>query len=162
MKYFVRILNRISILERNAGAFFMLGVVIVMSANVVYRAFGGIIPGTFDLVELLIIPAIGFALVTVELQRRHIAVDMVTTHLPKKLQSWMGISVTLIGLLYWAAICWASWKMLLKKMVTGEHTQLLQVSVIPFRVIWVFALAWVCVMIILNLSKMFKEVGGKK
>jgi len=87
---------------------------------------------------------------------------MVTTHLPKKLQSWMGISVTLIGLLYWAAICWASWKMLLKKMVTGEHTQLLQVSVIPFRVIWVFALAWVCVMIILNLSKMFKEVGGKK
>jgi TRAP-type C4-dicarboxylate transport system permease small subunit len=162
MKYFVRILNYISIIERNVGAFFMLGVVIIMCANVVYRGFGGIIAGTFDLVELLIIPAIGFALVTVELQRRHIVVDMVTTRLPKKLQSWMVIFVTFIGLLYWAAICWASWKMLLKKMVTGEHTQLLQVSVIPFRIIWVFALAWVCVMVILNLSKMVKELGGKK
>jgi TRAP-type C4-dicarboxylate transport system permease small subunit len=162
MKYFVRILKRISFLERNVGAFFMVSVVAIMCANVAYRAFGGIIPGTFDLVELLIVPAIGFALVTVELQRRHIVVDMVTTHLPKKLQSWMGISVTLIGLLYWAAICWASWKMLLKKMVTGEHTQLLQVSVIPFRIIWVFALGWVCVMVILNLSKMVKEIGGKK
>jgi TRAP-type C4-dicarboxylate transport system permease small subunit len=162
MKWFVRILNRISVLERNVGAFFMISVVIVMCANVAYRAIGGIIAGTFDLVELLIVPAIGFALVTVELQRRHIVVDMVTIHLPKKLQSWMGISVTVIGLLYWAAICWASWKMLLKKMATGEHTQLLQVSVIPFRVIWVFALAWVCVMVILNLSKMVKELGGKK
>jgi TRAP-type C4-dicarboxylate transport system permease small subunit len=162
MKYFVQILKRISVVERNVGAFFMVGVVIIMCANVAYRAFGGIIPGTFDLVELLIVPAIGFALVTVELQRRHIVVDMVTTHLPKKLQSWMGISVAVIGLLYWAAICWASWKMMLKKMATGEHTQLLQVSVIPFRIIWVFALAWICVMIILNLSKMLKEIGGKK
>jgi TRAP-type C4-dicarboxylate transport system permease small subunit len=162
MKYFVQILKRISVVERNVGAFFMVSVVAIMCANVAYRAIGGIIPGTFDLVELLIVPAIGFALVTVELQRRHVVVDMVTIHLPKKLQSWLGISVTLIGLAYWAAICWASWKMLLKKMATGEHTQLLQVSVIPFRIIWVFALGWVCVMVILNLSKIVKEIGGKK
>ena len=74
--------NGVCVLGRNIGAAFLLGVVTIMCANVAYRAIGGIIPGTFDLVELLIIPAIGFALVTVEYQRRHTVVDMVTTHLP--------------------------------------------------------------------------------
>jgi TRAP-type C4-dicarboxylate transport system permease small subunit len=111
---------------------------------------------------LLIIPAVGFALVTVEHQRRHVVVDLVTSHLPKKLQSWAGISVTLIGLFYWAAIGWASWTMLLKKMSTGEHTQLLQISVTPFRAVWVFALVWVSVVIIMNLSIMLKEREEKK
>ncbi len=97
-----------------------------MCANVAYRAIGGIIPGTFDLVELLIIPAIGFALVTVEYQRRHTVVDMITTHLPAGVRSWLEIVVSIISLFYWAALCWAGWKMLLRKMATGETTQLLQ------------------------------------
>jgi hypothetical protein len=49
--------------------------------------------------------------------------------------------------------------MLLKKMATGEHTQLLQVSVIPFRIIWIFALVWLCGVIVLNIGKLFKEIG---
>jgi TRAP-type C4-dicarboxylate transport system permease small subunit len=162
MKRFLRFVENISIIERNAGAFFLISVVVIMCANVVYRAIGGIIPGSFDLVEVLMVPAIGFALVTVELKRRHTVVDMVTAHLPKNLQSWLAISVTVIGLLYWAAICWASWKMLLRKMATGEETQLLKVSVIPFRAIWVFALAWICVVIVANLSKMITERRAEK
>ena len=76
------VVKGVCVLGRNIGAAFLLGVVTIMCANVAYRAIGGIIPGTFDLVELLIIPAIGFALVTVEYQRRHTVVDMITTHLP--------------------------------------------------------------------------------
>ena len=34
--------------------------------------------------------------------------------------------MSIIGLFYWAALCWAGWKMLLRKMATGETTQLLQ------------------------------------
>jgi TRAP-type C4-dicarboxylate transport system permease small subunit len=147
---------------RNIGAAFLLGVVTIMCANVAYRAIGGIIPGTFDLVELLIIPAVGFALVTVEFQRRHTVVDMVTTHLPARLRSWLEVAVSIIGLFYWAALCWAGWKMLLRKMATGEATQLLQISVTPFRIVWIFTLAWICVVIIWNVSKMIKEIGEEK
>jgi TRAP-type C4-dicarboxylate transport system permease small subunit len=123
---------------------------------VAYRAIGGIIPGTFDLVELLIIPAIGFALVTVEYQKRHTVVDMITTHLSAGVRSVLDIIVSIISLFYWAALSWAGWKMLLRKMATGEATQLLQLSVIPFRIVWVFTLAWVCVVIIWHVAKMFK------
>jgi TRAP-type C4-dicarboxylate transport system permease small subunit len=162
MKYFWRILNRISILERNMGAVCLTAVMVIICANVAYRVIGGIIPGTFDLVELLIVPAVGFALVTVELAKRHTIVDMVTTHLPTKVRSWVEICVTIIALFYWTVICWATWGMLLKKMATGEHTQLLQVSVIPFRIIWIFALVWLCGVIVLNIGKLFKEIGEQK
>ena len=87
MRYVQLVVNGASIMGRNIGAAFLLGVVSIMCANVAYRAIGGIIPGTFDLVELLIIPAIGFALVTVEHQKRHTVVDMVTTHLPPRVRS---------------------------------------------------------------------------
>ena len=162
MKYFVQILKRITILERNVGAVCLIGVMVIICANVAYRVIGGIIPGTFDLVELLIVPAVGFALVTVELAKRHTIVDMVTTHLPAKMRLGVEICVTVIALFYWTAIFWATWKMLLVKMATGEQTQLLKVSVIPFRIIWVFALAWLCGVIVLNIGKLFKEIGEQK
>jgi TRAP-type C4-dicarboxylate transport system permease small subunit len=162
MKYIGPVVNRVSVMGRNIGAAFLLGVVTIMCANVAYRAIGGIIPGTFDLVELLIIPAIGFALVTVEFQKRHTVVDMVTTHLPARIRSWLDIIVSIISLLYWAALCWAGWKMLLRKMATGETTQLLGLSVTPFRIVWVCTLAWICIVIIWNFSKMIKEMGEKK
>ena len=162
MKYIVRILKRISVLERNAGAVCLTAVMVIICANVAYRVIGGIIPGTYDLVELLIVPAVGFALVTVELTKRHTIVDMVTTHLPRKVRLGVEICVTVIALFYWTVICWATWKMLLKKMATGEHTQLLQVSVIPFRIIWIFALVWLCGVIVLNIGKLFKEIGEQK
>lgn len=162
MKHIQYIVNGVCVLGRNIGAAFLLGVVTIMCANVAYRAIGGIIPGTFDLVELLIVPAIGFALVTVEYQRRHTVVDMITTHLPAGVRSWLEVVVSIISLFYWAALCWAGWKMLLRKMATGETTQLLQLSVIPYRIVWVFTLGWICVVIIWNVSKIIKEIGGEK
>lgn len=162
MRYFKLVLKGITILERNIGAVCLIAVMAIICANVAYRVIGGVIPGAFDLVELLIIPAVAFALVTVELAKRHTVVDMITTHLPKKVRLCVEICVTAISLLYWMAICWASWVMMLRKMATGEETQLLKVSVIPFRAIWIFALVWLCGVIVLNIGKLFKEIGEQK
>jgi TRAP-type C4-dicarboxylate transport system permease small subunit len=159
MKHVARILSRIGVFERNVGAVCLTAVMMIICVNVAYRVIGGIIPGTFDLVELLIVPAVGFALVTVELAKRHTIVDMVTTRLPPKVRLGVEICVTVIALFYWTAICWATWKMMLVKMATGEETQLLKVSVIPFRVIWFFALVWLCGVIVLNIGKLFKKIG---
>lgn len=162
MKYLELAVKHVSVIGRNIGAVFLLAVVTIMCANVTYRAIGGIIPGTFDLVELLIVPAIGFALVTVEYQRRHTVVDMVVALLPVRVRSWLDLIVSVIGVFYWAALCWAGYKMLLKKMTTGEATQLLQLSVIPYRMIWVFTLGWICIVIVRNVVKMAKEIRGRK
>jgi TRAP-type C4-dicarboxylate transport system permease small subunit len=160
LKYLQMTIQKVCIYGRNIAAVFLLAVVGIMVANVAYRAIGGIIPGTFDIVELFIVPAIGFALITVEYQKRHTIVDMVTIHLPAGFRSVLEIVVSIISFFYWAALCWAGWKMLMRKMATGEATQLLQMSVTPFRIVWVFALGWICVVIIWNVAKLVK--GGEK
>jgi len=114
------------------------------------------------LVELLIVPAVGFALVLVEYQQQNTVVDMVTIHLKPKLRSGLETLMSIISLLYWTALCWVSLMMLFKKMATGEHTQLLQLSVTPFRAIWTFALAGVCVVIVRNLISKFKSSVEKE
>jgi TRAP-type C4-dicarboxylate transport system permease small subunit len=162
MKYLELVVKHVSVVGRNIGAVFLLAVVTIMCANVVYRAIGGIIPGTFDLVELLIVPAIGFALVTVEYQRRHTVVDMVVTLLPARVRSWLDLIISIISLFYWAALCWAGYRMMIRKMATGETTQLLQLSVTPYRMVWVFTLAWICVVIIHSLFKITKEMREMK
>jgi TRAP-type C4-dicarboxylate transport system permease small subunit len=158
--YVQLVIQKVCIIGRNIAAVFLLGVVAIMVANVAYRAIGGIIPGTFDLVELLIVPAIGFALVTVEYQKKHTVVDMLTIHLPSRVRSGLEIVVSIISFFYWVALAYAGWKMLMRKMATGEATQLLQLSVTPFRIVWVFTLAWVCVVIVWNVAKALKS-GAK-
>ena len=157
MKYFMLIVKGFSVVGRYFGAAFLMSVVVIMCANVAYRALGGIIAGTFDLVELLIVPAVGFALVLVEYQQKNTVVDMVTIHLKPKLRRGLEIIMSMISLLYWTALCLVSLMMLFKKMVTGEHTQLLQLSVTPFRAIWTITLAGVCVVIVRNLVLKFKS-----
>jgi TRAP-type C4-dicarboxylate transport system permease small subunit len=162
MKSFLLAVKGFSIAGRYIGAAFLMSVVIVMCANVAYRALGGIIPGTFDLVELLIVPAVGFALILVEYERQHTIVDMVTLHLKPRLRSALETFMSIVSLLYWTALCWFSLMMLLKKMATGEHTQLLHLSVTPFRAIWTFTLLGVCIAIIRNLAVKWTSSGEKE
>jgi TRAP-type C4-dicarboxylate transport system permease small subunit len=81
---------------------------------------------------------------------------MVTTHLPAGARNSLEIAVSIVSLFYWAALSWAGWKMLMRKMATGEATELLHISVTPFRIVWVFTLAWVCVVIVWNVTKMLR------
>lgn len=162
MKYFEALVSRISLIERDIGAVFMLGVMMVIVVNVIYRALGGIIPGTYDLVELLIVPAVAFALVTVELAKRHTVVDLIVSRMGTKLRLRVELAMTLISITFWSLVCYASYGITLEKMRLGETTDTLRTSVIPFRWVWVFALAWLIVVILLNIGKLVKEMGDAR
>jgi TRAP-type C4-dicarboxylate transport system permease small subunit len=162
VRYFEAFVNRISLLERNIGAVFLLGVMVIIVSNVIYRVFGGIIAGTYDLVEILIVPAVGFALVTVELAKRHTMVEIVVNYFPRKTRVWVELVMTLISLSFWSIVCWASYWITVEKMKMGERTETLGVSVIPFRWVWIFALSWLLVVIVLNIIKLKKAIEETK
>ena len=162
MKYFEAFVSRVSLLARDIGAVFLLTVMAVIVCNVFYRALGGIIPGTYDLVELLIVPALAFALVTVELAKRHTIVDMILNYLPSKARLWVELAMTLISLTFWSIVCWASYWITMEKMRIGERTDTLRVSIIPIRWLWVFALGWLIVVIVLNTCKLIAEIRDRK
>jgi TRAP-type C4-dicarboxylate transport system permease small subunit len=145
----------------NTGAAFLVVIMFIICANVIFRVFGGVIPGTYELVEIMVVIVAGFALSDTEIHHRQTNVDMVTIHLPKKIRLGLENVCNLIGLVYWLVIAWASAVITIDKAVKGEETELLKISIIPFRVIWVFGLILICFVIIYNGSKNFDELGGR-
>lgn len=162
MNLFEKLIKHTVSYGTNIGAVFLVAVMSIICSNVIYRIFGGIIPGTYELVEILIVVVAGFALSDTEIHHRQTSVDMVTNHLPKKTKLWLENGCNLIGFVYWAVIAWASVILTMDKSAKGEATELLEISIIPFRVIWVFGLILVCFVILYNMFKNFKELGGRE
>jgi len=146
----------------NFGAVFLVAVMLLITINVIYRIFSGVIPGQYELVEIMIVVVAGFAICNTEIHRRQTSVDMVTMHLPRKSKLWLENVCNLIGLVFWALVARETIRLTMDKAAKGEHTDLLQVPIIPTRVIWVIALILVCVVIIYNIIKNFKELGRKE
>ena len=146
----------------NFGAVFLVAVMLLITINVIYRIFSGVIPGQYELVEIMIVVVAGFAICDTEIHRRQTSVDMVTMHLPRKSKLWLENVCNLIALVFWALVARETIRLTMDKAAKGEHTDLLQVPIIPTRVIWVVALILVCVIIIYNIFKNFKELGRKE
>lgn len=159
MPLFERLIHRSVGYGTNTGAVFLIAIMFFICANVVSRIFGAVIPGTYELVEIMVVIVAGFALSDTEIHHRQTNVDMVTIHLPKKIKLWIENACNLISLVYWAIIAWASIGITLDKAFKGEETDLLKISVIPFRVIWVIGLILICFVIIYNSYKNCKESG---
>lgn len=162
MNLFERLINGAVNYATNTGAVFLVAVMSLICINVIYRIFGSIIPGQYELVEIMIVVVAGFALSDTEIHHRQTNVDMVTIHLPKKIRLWLENACNLIGWVYWTVIAWASVGITIDKAAKGEATDLLKISVIPFRVVWVVGLILICLVIIYNTSKNCKELMEKK
>jgi TRAP-type C4-dicarboxylate transport system permease small subunit len=161
MILFEKLVNRSISCGASMGAFFLVVIMFIICSNVVFRIFGRVIPGTYELVEIMVVIVAGLALSDTEIHHRHTNVDMITTHLPKKIRLWLENACHLISFVFWALIAWASVGITIDKAARGEATDLLKISVIPFRVIWVVGLILICLVIIYHTSKNCKELGGK-
>jgi len=146
----------------NIGVVFLVAVMLLITINVIYRIFAGVIPGQYELVEIMIVVVAGFAICDTEIHHRQTSVDMVTMRLPRKSKLWLENGCNLIGLVFWALVARETIRLTMDKAAKGEHTDLLQIPIIPTRVIWVVALILVCVVIIYNIFKNFKELGRKE
>jgi TRAP-type C4-dicarboxylate transport system permease small subunit len=144
----------------NVGAVALAGTMMIIVANVIYRAFGGVIVGTYDLVEITIVIVAAFSIADTELHKRHTSVDAVTTHLSERAQFRMENGCNLISFCYWGIIAWGSAKLTIEKAQLGEVTELLKISIIPFRAFWVFGLILICLVIIYNCYCNFKALRG--
>jgi len=133
-------------------------VMIIITGNVIWRIFGKVIPGTYDLVETITVLVAAFAIVKCEMEKKHTTVDMLTLHLKKKVQIRLEQFCQIISFGFWATICYATILVTIDKAKIGEQTDLLKISIIPFRAIWCYALALIAALVIYNFYKNFREL----
>jgi TRAP-type C4-dicarboxylate transport system permease small subunit len=162
MKFFDKLIEGTDKYGTVLGASALTIVMMIIVANVIVRTFGGILAGTYDLIEITIVVCIAFALASTEKNKRHTVVDMLTIHLPKKLQLHIENFNNLISFIFWGAIAISSAIITYEKALKGEYTDLLRISLIPFRTFWVIGLTLICIIIIYNTRNNIIELWRKK
>ena len=158
MNLYDKIMKRVTEFGTWIGIAAMASVTLIITGNVIWRIFGRVIPGTYDLVETITVLVAAFAIVKCEMEKKYTTVDMLTTLMKKKTQIWFEQVCNVISFGFWATICYATIMITIDKAKVGEHTDLLKVSIIPFRATWSFALALIALLVVYNFYKNFREL----
>jgi TRAP-type C4-dicarboxylate transport system permease small subunit len=164
MGSFEQLINKIGSWGAAVAAFFLSVIALLITISVVGRAFHIALPGTFDLVETLVIVAIAFALVYGQLEDRHLRADIAIERLKGRVRSAVESFLGVLNLGYWSILLCAAVVMMRHKWEGEETTDVLKVPVVPFRGVWVFALI---IMVLLLVFKLVHHVsalikGGEK
>lgn len=156
MDSFLSVIRRMTGWGMAVGAAFLTGMMILIVANVIYRLFGHVIPGSYEISTLMIVVTVAFALAYAAVQKTHVFVRILVLRFSDRRQAILTIFTSLISLSTWAFIAWASWIALSNKWL-GELTDLLDVPYLPFRIIFVAGVALTCVVYLTDLLSALKQ-----
>lgn len=126
--------------------------------TVTFRAVGIAFPGTYVLSELLLIPAVSFALAFAAWDDAHTRVDLLVSRFRKPYKQWSIGTTLLLGTVFWGFVAWAAIEEALRRGRQGEMTPLLDIPVAPFRWLMVTAL---CLMIAACLFRAGEAMIGR-
>lgn len=156
MDYVANIFRRLNRGGMAIGAAFLTGMMVLIVANIIYRLFGHVIPGSYEISELMIVVAVAFALGYAAAQKSHVVVKIVVSRFPPRTQAILEVLMSLISLATWAVIAWASTNVLSARWLT-EVTDLLDVPYLPFRIVWVLGLVMFCLVYLTDLFRALSQ-----
>ncbi|MFC1532118.1 TRAP transporter small permease [Thermodesulfobacteriota bacterium] len=160
MERFIHTLNRFGIVGTIVGSCFLAFIIILTVTNVIVRLFGPIIIGAYQLVELSIVFAVALALPYTALKKGHTMVRVVVMRFPERVQALCEAFTSLLGLITWGVIAWASAALMIDRGL-AERTELLELPYLPSRCVWVFGLTFSCVIILCDMVIAIKGVFRK-
>ncbi len=166
MGFVEKLVNRIGVWGTVLGMVFICVVTLIIGAQVLGRFLYFSLPGTYDLVETLVVVGVAFTLVYTEIGQKHTRAEILVDHLHGRTKAAFEAVTTLISCFIWGVLTYAGWLTFARKFVEGEETEILKISVVPFRGIWVFVTVLMCLMLFLKFLRHLKVVvkgdGGKK
>jgi len=157
MGIFEKAIHKIGNWGTVAGCVFMLAIASLVTITVIGRAFHVAFPGTFDLVETMMVVSISFAIVFGQLQDRHLRTEIAMERIKGRVKSGLESCLSVLNLFYWVVLLWTGIELGIDRYLGGETTELLEVPVTPFRAVWIFALV---LMVILLVLKLIHHVKG--
>lgn len=146
-----KIVRRVVLVGLAIGSSFLITIMLLTVADVISRTLWGAISGTYELVELFIVVAVSFAMAYTAHEKGHVIVEIVVSRFSKRAQVFVKAFVSIICLVTWGLIVWASIGILPERVQLSERTPLLEVSYIPFRGLWTIGLIILCVVFLVDI-----------
>lgn len=160
MDFLSDLIERTTKLGIVAGGGFLLVAMMIHVSNILGRFFKFVIPGSYEIFELIMVIPVGFALVYAALHKYHVTVDVIVTRFPEKLRAAADILASLLGFVIWGLIVYAASAMAAE---TGlqELSETLEIPYLPFRMIWIFCLLLFCLTYLVELSRSVRRYLDK-
>jgi TRAP-type C4-dicarboxylate transport system permease small subunit len=160
MRLFESIVRNIGNKVMIVASIFLLSAMALTVANVLIRAFGGVIAGTYELTEIMIIVVAAGSLGYAVLEKSHVVVDVFVGRLSKRTQGIIDGVTSILGLGLWGAITWMSINIMLQRWL-DEDSELLHVPYLPFRFLWIIAMIFICLAIVTDIVNALRRDGEK-
>ena len=161
MDSFTSIVHRASPLLAVIGSVCMVAVMVTIVSNVILRFFGESILGTFEIVELLIVVMVAFALGYTAIKQGHVAVTIITSRLSQPVRTIFAIITTFLSLGIWGLIIWQGTEFAWVKWLVPEVTYLLRWPVPPFRFAFVLGAIILFLVLLTDLFRTLREASRK-
>lgn len=156
MNAFAALLHRITKGGVFLGGVFLIAGMLLLMSNIFGRFFHLIIPGSYELFELIMAIPVAFALVHAALQKAHVVVNLIVSRFPPRLGAAAETMTSLLSLAIWALIAWGGAHLAYENGLR-ETTDLLEVPFLPFRIVWLFCLFLFCLTYLVDLSCAFRR-----
>ena len=137
------------------GAFALFAMMLLTTADVVGRyIFNAPILGVFEVTEFMVLILIFSFIAYTQSRKAHVSVDLLVTHLPKRIQVYVDLFNHAVCLLLMALITWMGVERALEMMETGEASPNLGVPDYPFVFFLVLGCAVMCIEYIRDLIRL--------
>lgn len=121
--------------------------VVITVTEFVFRSFGKPIEGTYDIIGLIQVILVCFALPYCTFQKGHIRVDMFMERLPKRVQTVIDGIISLLSLSFFLVVAWQSVVLGSSFRRTGDVSMTVFIPFYPF--VYIIALSCVCVALLI-------------
>ncbi|HUT67207.1 MAG TPA: TRAP transporter small permease [Dehalococcoidales bacterium] len=147
MDYFVKIMRRAGGVGAFLSGAFLTGMMLLIMANVIIRLFGGVVLGSYELTELMVVVVVSFALVYAMLEKGHVVVNILVDRFPRRVRLAFEALTHAISLGIWAVIAWASYNVLVERWLK-EQSEMLSVPYSPFRLVFLLGVIFLCLVLL--------------
>jgi TRAP-type C4-dicarboxylate transport system permease small subunit len=154
------IISRICGIGMGTGAAFLVAMMLLVLANVIYRLFGHAVFGSYELSEMMVVVTVAFALAYAAAKKSHVVVRIIVSRFPRRAQALTEAVMSLLSLGTWAVIAWAG-TIVMSERWLGEKTELLLVPLLPFRVFWLIGLILFCLVYLLDMLTAIRRAVEK-
>lgn len=160
MGYFVNIIRRIIGIGTALGAAFLVGMMILIVANIIYRLTGHVITGSYELSELMIVFTGSFALCYSALHRSHVDVKILVSRFPQRWQAVVEIFTSFLAMGAWAVAVWAGALILFERWLS-EESEMLLIPFLPFRFVLLLGLILISLVYLIYMIVALREAMKK-
>jgi len=133
------LLERITKVGAIIGGVFLIAGMLLLIINILGRFVHFVIPGSYEIFELIMVVPVAIALVYTAMKKGHVVVHLVVSRFPPRLGVATEILACLVSFSIWALIAWAG-AQLVFEIGLQEVSETLDIPYLPFRIVWIFCL----------------------